>query len=82
MKRVIIDCEENDWEDIKCGGPHYLGYDFVVDDSEDNEDLKNFLRKTLKLYRRGCVDIKIYDIKNPKVWTRDEMEECIKINEL
>lgn len=78
MKRVVIDCERNDWEDIKCGGPHYLGFDFVVDSSEDNKDLESFLRKTLKMNGHNCHNIRIYEMDEPKVWTREEMEECIK----
>lgn len=78
MKRVVIDCEHNDWSDIKCGGPQYLGFDFVVDSSENNEDLEIFLRKTLKINGHGCISIKIYEMDKPKVWTREEIEECIK----
>ena len=78
MKRVVIDCEQNDWTDIKCGGPQFLGFDFVVDSSENNEDLEKFLRKTLKINGHSCLGIKIYEMDKPKVWTREEMEECIK----
>ena len=78
MKRVLIDCERNDWDDIKYGGPQYLGFDFVVDDSENNEDLENFLRKTLKINGHGCISSKIYEMDKPKVWTREEIEEHIK----
>ena len=80
MKRVVIDCERNDWEDIKCGGPQFLGFDFVVDDSENNKELEEFLRETLKKSGNPCIGIRIYDIKDPKVWSRKEMEECIKNN--
>ena len=78
MKRVVIDCEQNDWEDIRCGGPQFLGFDFVVDSSENNEELEHFLRKTLKIAGHHCLGIKIYELDQPKVWTREEMEECIK----
>ena len=78
MKRVVIDCKQNDWDDIKYGGPQYLGFDFIVDSSENNEDLEKFIRNKLKIYGHGCLGIKIYDMDNPKVWSRDEIENCIK----
>ena len=77
MKRVIIDCERNDLDDIKYGGPQYLGFDFKVSDSEDDKELEAWLRKTLKKYGHNIISIKIYKI-DENIWTRDEMEECIK----
>lgn len=77
MKRVIIDCERNDWDDIKYGGPQYLGFDFKVSDSEDDKELEAWLRKTLKKYGHNIISIKIHKI-DESIWTRDEMEECIK----
>lgn len=77
MKRVVIDCERNDWEDIKCGGPQYLGFDFKVSDSEDDKDLEAWLRKTLKMYGHNIISIMIYKI-DENIWSREEMEECIK----
>lgn len=77
MKRVIIDCERNDWEDIKCGGPQYLGFDFQVDDSEDDKELESWLRKTLKMHGHNIISIRIYKIEE-QVWSRNQMEECIK----
>ena len=82
MKNVVIDCERNDWEDIRIGGPHYLGYDFNVDDSENDEELKAFLQEKLKQYKRGCISITIRKVEQPKIWTREEMEDCIKNNGL
>ena len=78
MKKVIIDCEQNDLDDIKYGGPLFLGFEFIVDSSENNEELEQFLRKTLKITGHHCLGIKIYELDPPKIWTREEMEECIK----
>ena len=77
MKRVIIDCKQNDWDDIKYGGPQFLGFDFKVDDSEDDKELEAWLRKTLKKYGHNIISIKIYKI-DENTWTREKMEECIK----
>ena len=27
--RIAVDCVANDPVDIKCGGPEYLGFDFI-----------------------------------------------------
>lgn len=78
MKKVIIDCEQNDWDDIRYGGPQFLGFEFIVDSSENNEELERFLRKTLKIAGHDCIGIKIYELDPPKVWTKEEMEKCIK----
>lgn len=81
MKRVVIDCEKNDEVDIRCGGPQYLGFDFVVDDSENDKELYDFLKVKLKENGHSCLGIKIYDIPEYKIWTREEMEKCIKETE-
>lgn len=77
MKRVVIDCERNDWEDIKCGGPQYLGFEFKVSDCEDDKELEAWLRKTLKMYGHNIISIRIYKI-DEDIWSREKMEECIK----
>ena len=77
MKKVVIDCERNDWDDIKYGGPQYLGFDFKVDDSEDDKELEAWLRKTLKMYGHNIISIRIYKI-DEYIWSREKMEECIK----
>ena len=82
MKRVIADCKENDWDDIRIGGPHFLGYDFTVSDDEDDEEIKNFVMDQLKKYKRGCISVKVYNVPEPKIWSREEIEKCIKENEL
>lgn len=81
MKKVVIDCEQNDYDDIMYGGPLYLGFTFYVDDSEDDEDLKKFLRETLKKNNRDCLGINIYKMPD-KVWNRTEMENYIKTAKL
>ena len=58
MKRVIIDCERNDLDDIKYCGPQYFGFNFKVSVSEDDKELEAWLRKTLKKYGHTSISIK------------------------
>ena len=44
--KVIVDCVQNDKEDIKCGGPAFLGFDFYVE-SEKLAEMKKFIVETL-----------------------------------
>ena len=78
MYRVIIDCERNDWDDIRIGGPMWLGFDFVVKDDIDKAELRQFLEEKLKQYGRPIVSIEMFDLSEPKTWTKEMMEECIK----
>ena len=77
MKKVVVDCEKNDLVDVKCGGPQYLGFDFYVDDFDD-EEIENFIRRTLKKYGHNCIGITVKEVSVPKVWTAQEIEDCIK----
>ena len=78
MKRITIDCVENDWSDIKYGGPDYLGFDFLVPNEIDDEEYIKFIKEKLKQYGHGCIKITIKKIPNVKLWTKEEIEECIK----
>ena len=80
MKRIIVDCQENDWEDIKYGGPSYLGFDFIVSSDIDNEEYIKFIKEKLKEYGHRCLKITIKEISEPKIWSKKDIEECIKKN--
>ena len=77
MKKVTIDCKRNDDVDIRAGGPEYLGFDFYVDDYPD-EEIKDFIEKSLKRNGHDCISIKITSYRIPKIWTSKEIDECIK----
>ena len=38
VRKITIDCEQNDSVDIKCGGPVFIGFDFFVDADENMVD--------------------------------------------
>ena len=77
MKKVVVNCKKNDEVDIRDGGPEYLGFDFYVGDYPDDE-IESFIKKALKRYGRNWISIEITNERIPKLWTSEEIEECIK----
>ena len=55
---IGVDCVRNDPEDIKCGGPNYLGFDFNVPKGKTDE-MKQFIGETL--YAFGIPVVRIYN---------------------
>jgi hypothetical protein len=80
--KVELNCEQNDWDDIKCGGSAILGYTFYVDIDRDKMDIDRFLRKIMKdLKRKKFMGIRItpgHEVE--ELWTDDKMQDCIKEN--
>lgn len=77
VKHVKIDCEVNDKEDIKCGGPYYLGYDFYVSPTERNDRIEKFIRKLLSKYNQPIIFFSIFRKEKrivSKVWAREDIE--------
>lgn len=78
MTKLVIDCEENDIVDIRCGGPRILGYDFYVEDDKVDE-LIEFIKDCLKKYKQPLMRIStIKDVTCTKIWDKDNIEKCIK----
>lgn len=75
----IVNCEQNDLSDIRCGGPHFLGFDFYVDVEEDEDNMKEWLEKELHKNNKPCISIITSDVKLvKKLWTQEMMTQCIK----
>ena len=78
---INVLCAYNDYADIKCGGSPTLGYDFFVSPDEDKPAMTKFIKKCLKEYQRPFIGLD-YDIKKDfkidNLWTKEEIEECIK----
>ena len=75
-----VSCEYNDSVDVRAGGPATLGYAFGVSPDEDEESVKEFLRKTVKKYGQPLMGIstsKQEDFPVKHLWTRERMEDCI-----
>lgn len=76
-----VSCEHNDSVDIHCGGPAILGYDFGVSPDEDKEEIKLFLRETVKKYKQPFMGVSVYKQPNfpiESLWTKEKMDACIK----
>ena len=79
MKKIIVNCEYNDPIDIKCGGPHILGYDFFIDDVNVEEYIV-FIKEQLKINKQPLMEISIRDENREGVhiWNKEEIQKCIK----
>lgn len=78
MTKIVVDCEENDIVDIKCGGPRILGYDFYVEDKKVDE-LIEFVKETLKKYHQPLMGINtIKNVTCTKTWDKENIEKCIR----
>jgi hypothetical protein len=81
---IEVNCIQNDWDDIKIGGPSVLGYDFYVS-SDEEKTIDFFIEKCIKKYDRPLIDIHHNvekDFSVEKLWTNDMIDECIKENEI
>jgi hypothetical protein len=80
---IAVDCVRNDKQDIRIGGPEFIGYDFYVDKNETKE-MKKFIINTLREFGTPLENIYVEGTvtKNQaKVWTKDKIYNCIKNNE-
>lgn len=80
---IAIDCQENDRQDIRMGGPQYLGYDFYVEKAKAKEMLA-YITKTMKTLKIPLLDIrnagKVYKEEH-QVWTEERIHKCLANNE-
>lgn len=85
-RAITIDTEENDPVDIRCGGPRYLGFDFVVDADEDVKDLEKFIKSTFskfgRSYQRIYINRDTVEVPKNQIWNRENIESCIKKNDV
>jgi len=79
MKKIVVDCEQNDPVDFRCGGPQYLGFDFFVKD-EDVETIREVILAELHKNHIPCINISIEEEtrSNVKIWDVEKIKECIK----
>ena len=68
MIKIVVDCEENDPVDINAGGPMWLGFDFYINDTDNIEEYKSFIKEELKknitVFNENAVDL----IKNSDLY--------------
>lgn len=77
MIKVEVNVKRNELDDIKYGGPQFLGYTFFIDDNADIEEYKNIIKESLKKVKLPCLSIIFYPQKQ-KIWTKDEIVNCIE----
>ena len=79
MIKIVVDCEENDTVDINAGGPMWLGFDFYINDTDNIEEYKSFIKKELKKNNLPIDDIHSFNSSVvTKPWTKEMIAECIK----
>jgi hypothetical protein len=85
-RAITIDTVENDPVDIRCGGPRYLGFDFVVDAEENVKDLEKFLKgcfnKFGMSFQRIYISNDTIEVPKAQIWNHDLIESCIKKNDV
>ena len=73
--KIGIDCVENDPVDIRCGGPKYLGFHFILEESTKDE-MKEFILEALE-----CIELPVKNIyycsegdyPKSKIWTKEKI---------
>lgn len=76
---LVVQCEPNDTVDIKCGGPHILGYDFYCEDN-DVDELRDFITEKLKEYKQPLMGIVVLKAQGKYgCWTKEMIEREIKM---
>ena len=80
---IMVDCVRNDKQDIKCGGPQFLGYDFYVR-IEETKEIITFIKKTMNELGVPLINIRLQkDVmkKESSIWTKERIKSCIVNNE-
>lgn len=81
-KLYSIDCEYNDREDLKYGGPRTVGFDFFIDSMIPEEEVRSKLTELLKKYGRPLMEIRVGAEDTPillkNLWTWDRIEKEIE----
>jgi len=78
-KHYSVNCKENDYTDIKCGGPLYLGFDFYIDSTILEKKIIKKLKKLLKENNLPYISISVLGKKLvEKLWSQTMVKKCIE----
>jgi hypothetical protein len=84
VKRITVDCVQNDSVDIRCGGPAMLGFDFFIDADENPEDYVEHIKKKLKEHNVPCLYVDVSrgetEVLQSSVWSKRRISQCINRN--
>lgn len=79
---ISLDVAENDPVDIRCGGPHFLGFDFYVYlEENDKDELIEKLRVACRNRKFPMFNISMTEKETKgknKIWNTDQMLQEIK----
>ena len=79
VKKIVVNCERNDWTDIKCGGSPVLGFDFYVDADLNIDEMVKHIKSRLKKKGLPLLSIEFGKdaIEEKYLWTKEKISECI-----
>ena len=68
--QISVDTKPNDATDIKCGGPHILGFDFFIDTTFTKNAALEMIRKIFIEEGHSDVSVRIVGkVAVKKLWT-------------
>lgn len=84
MIRISVYCEPNDIVDIKAGGPDWQGFDFYINDNDNQDDYISFIKEEIKknnlpldsIYANKCS--KSFSMYVGDAWDKKMISDCIK----
>lgn len=84
MVRITVNCEPNNIVDIKAGGPDWLGFDFYINDNDNQDDYISFIKDEIKknnlpldsIYANKCS--KPFGMYADAAWHKKMISDCIK----
>lgn len=77
--KIVVDCIHNDAQDIRMGGPEYLGFDFFIK-KEQTEEIKTFIKETLEENNAPLINMYSEDVEEQPdhLWNKQEIKEEIE----
>ncbi len=78
--KICVDCVNNDPVDIRCSGPHYLGFDFFVR-AEQTTEMQKFIVMTLNSLKVPLINIYVSGkelLSEKNIWTKERIVQAIK----
>lgn len=86
LYKISIDVKQNDPVDIRCGGPHYLGFDFFVNEGTFKGKTIKGITKSVKTWlhkeKLEFKSVSIREILPYQIWNKEMIKECFKNTQL
>ncbi len=77
--KIVVDCIKNDAQDIRMGGPEYLGFDFFIDNKQ-TEEIKTFIKETLEENKVPLINMYSEDVEEQPdyLWNKQKIKQEIE----